>query len=140
MDYTIKEINNNRQIVTMGIALILMSLGFLHGTMNRLLIVIYALGIKSLVQKILHKGEVIEISNRNFMFIKPKAEDVVLDLADLSKLSIRSEGNWAVRKDILELVTPDRTVNIIVSRFDINKLKSVLKEVCSEFQISNDIY
>ncbi len=59
MTYRIKAKSRKGQKVKMGIALLLMSLGFINGTMNTYYILIYGLGIISFINKMIHKDEII---------------------------------------------------------------------------------
>ncbi len=71
--------------------------------------------------------------------MKSRSENVVIQLSNVNKISIKTEGNWAIRKDTLILSMTDSVVELFVSSFDVEKLKSVIKDVCFDLQISNDI-
>lgn len=139
MNYKIKASSRNRQTIKTGIIILLMTLYLKDGYKNAYYIVIYGLLIMSFVKKLLHKNEIIEISNSQLTFVKPYDEDIVVQLSYVNRISFKTEGNWAIRKDTLELDMSDNTVELIVSSFDIDKLKSVLKDVCSNCHILNDI-
>lgn len=139
MNYKIKSSSNNWQTIKTGITLLLMTLYLKDVYANAYYVMIYGLLIISFIKKLLHKNEIIEISNSQLTFVKPNDEDIVVQLSYVNKVKFKTEGNWAIRKDTLEIDMSDSTIELVVSSFDIDKLKAVLKDVCCNCHISYDV-
>lgn len=130
MRYEFKEKVSNRNKVTMGIGLGLMTLGLFKGSFNMAYSIIYILGLIAWIKILTRKEASIVITEDTLSVIKSDKNKLVIELSQVGRMRLIYKSTQMYRREVLEISVGNDVYDIAIVNYESEALIKALQEVC----------